>query len=133
MKKNRPKKKGLGKKAVAFVIMRVLLSATAFAVDPHAPPPPKLEQMTEMRAKQEQEENSVTRVIQQPMMLQTQQVCTPVEQTRQRIRDLADNKETKSVNVEGSFGDNTIESSSGATVNQIVELAMPGNNERNCL
>lgn len=131
MKRNR--KKRMKKKTAAGIIVSLLLSASAMAVDPNAPPPPMLHTITELRMKQEQEENSVIRVIQQPVMLQTEQVCSPVEQARQRIREVGRSEEkfAGTVTVEAGHGEVAIDNNSG-TVNNDVNVQVVNPNERLC-
>lgn len=130
----RPRKRLLKKRTMVILVMRLLLSAAAMAVDPNAPPPPKLSQITEMRARQESEENSVQRIIAPPMVLQTQQICTPAEQARQRLRDMgaSEEKTPGSVTVEAGHGEVTIESNEG-DINNSVNIQVVNENERNCL
>jgi hypothetical protein len=134
MKMSRSKKRIFRKKTAALLVMRLLLSATAMAVDPNAPPPPRLSQITELRARQESEENSVQRIIAPPMVLQVQQVCTPAEQARQRIKQVGskEEKQAGSVNVEAGHGEVKVESNEG-TIENNVTVQVVNNNDRQCL
>ncbi len=134
-KKSFAKSKKLSKKTLSLLIMRCLISATALAMEPNPHDPTLAGAINQMRQRQEAEENSVIRVIQQPVMLQTMQVCSPAEQARQRLRNLDESKQGLTVNVEGSFGDVSVDNNSdGTTINQVVQPIMPGvTNERSCL
>ncbi|MBI2980701.1 MAG: hypothetical protein HYY44_00030 [Deltaproteobacteria bacterium] len=121
------------RKTAILVLMRLLLSAAALAVEPNPHDPELLNAVSNMRQKQENEEGSVVRVIQQPVVLQTQQVCNPVEQARQRIRELGDgqNKVSGSVTVEAGHGEVNVESNEG-TINSAINVQVVNPNERLC-
>lgn len=133
MKKLKNKRRNSGKKMVVLLIARLLLSATALAMEPNPHEEELLNAIHEMRVKQEGEEGSVQRVIQQPVMLQTQMVCSPVEQARQRMRDLAAVKEKTvgDVTVNAGHGEVTIDGNSG-TIENNVNVQVMNPNERIC-
>ena len=93
-----------------------------------------LNALTNMRLKQEREENNVVRVIQQPSTVRTEQVCSPVEQARQRMRDLGTSKEqvAGTVKVEAGHGDVKIDNNQGQ-VNNSVNVQVVNPNEKSCL
>ena len=116
-----------------LIIARLLLSATALAVEPGVGDPALLDAIHQLRVKQAEEEGSVIRVIQQPVMLQTQQVCSPAEQVRQRMRDLGAVKERTvgDVTVEAGHGEVTVDGNSG-TIDNSVNVQVVNPNERIC-
>lgn len=133
MKDKRNKRRRQSKKTALFLVIRLLLSASAFAVelDPHDAE--MLNAIHEMRTKQENEENTV-RVIQQPITVTTQQGCSPSELARQRIRDLGAKEGTKvgNVTVEAGHGEVTVKDNHGQIDNS-VNVQMVNPDERRCL
>ena len=129
MKRKQPRRNR--RKIGLILAMRILLSATALAVEPGNGDPALLNAIHEMRMKQQAEENnSVVRVIQQPMRAQN---CSPVEQARQRIRDMGakEGKAVGQVNVEAGHGEVKIDGNSG-TVNNAVNVQVVNPNDRTC-
>lgn len=113
--------------------MKLLLAASALALEPNPHNPELQNAVSNMRQRQEVEEGSVVRVIQQPVMLQTQMVCSPVEQARQRMREIDDeqNRIAGSVNVEAGHGEVNVESNEG-TINSAINVQVVNPNERLC-
>ncbi|MBI1908571.1 MAG: hypothetical protein HYS22_00140 [Deltaproteobacteria bacterium] len=106
---------------------------TALAVPPPEKAPSQLDALMAMRQKQEQEEKPL-RII-QPVPLQMENVCSPIQQARQRLRDLPDNDQNKkvgSVDVTAGHGDVAIDSNDGV-VNNSVNVQIVNPNEKNCL
>lgn len=131
MKKSPLKKRRSSRRVAILAVMRVLLSATAFAVEPPHHDQQILETLTQMRMRQEQEEN-VVRIIQQPVVI-SQDACSPSEQARQRIRDLGgkDGKQFGTVSVEAGHGDVSIDGNSGE-INNSVSVQVVAPNDRKC-
>ena len=121
-------------KRLSLLLLTLLLPASVFAVDPPNQDGSLLQVISNMRNKQEGEENSVVRVVQQPVSIRQEQVCSPSEQARQRMRDLgAIRKETiGTVNVEAGHGDVKIDGNSGQ-INNSVNVQVVNPNERKCL
>ncbi len=129
----RPIKKRRSNKAAVLLVMRLLLSATAFAVEPSNQDGSFLHVITNMRNKQESEENSVVRVIQQPVSIRQEQVCSSSEQARQRLKDLGalQKQAAGTVNVEAGHGDVKIDGNSGQ-INNSVNVQVVNQNDRKC-
>lgn len=117
-----------------MLMAHLLVSAAALAAEPNPHDPALADAVSQMRQRQEQEEGSVIRVIQQPVMLQTSQVCSPVEQARQRIKDVGgkEGKAIGTVSVEAGHGEVAIDGNSG-TVDNSVSVQVVNPNERSCL
>ncbi len=125
------KRKKILKKVSALILIRLLLSATAMAVDPPHHDDQTLQTLHEMRMRQEGEENSVVRMIQQPVAIQTN-ICSPVEQARQRIRELkSQQKIAGDVVVEAGHGEVAVDGNNG-TVNNSVNVQVVDTNDRKC-
>lgn len=120
------------KKTLALLIIQLLLSVSTMASEAKSSDPMILERITNMRTRQEAEENNVYRVIQQPITVR-QDVCTPVEQARQRIRDLngPDGEKIGTINVEAGHGEVTIDHNSGE-INNSVNVQAVAPNDRKC-
>ncbi|QQR79609.1 MAG: hypothetical protein IPJ69_09650 [Deltaproteobacteria bacterium] len=119
-------------KTLLSLISLILLSSTLLAVEPDLHDPQMLQAITNMRQRQEGEEGSTVRVIQQPIVTRVEQGCTLSEQARQRIRDLGSEKHTiGNVNVEAGHGEVTIDGNSG-TINNSVNVQVVNNNDRKC-
>ncbi len=118
------------------LLMRLLVSATALAVEPNPQTPELREGLTQMRQRQQAEEGgTVVRMIQQPLVVQTDQACSPAERARQRIRDLggSQTKVSGSVNVEAGHGEVKVDDNHGSINNSVnVQINAPGGNERKC-
>ena len=116
------------KRAAVFLAIKLLLSATAFANNG-----PSAETIARMRNKQEGEENSVVRVVQQPVVVHQDFVCSPVEMARQRIRDLGgkDSREIGSINLEAGHGEVDVEDNHGE-INNSVNVQVVAPNDRKC-
>ena len=96
---------------------------------------PGLQQaLSQMRLKQQDEENStVVRVIQQPMVVQTAD-CSPSELVRQRLRDLggSQTRVAGSINVEAGHGEVRVDDNHGSINNSVnVQVNAPGG-DRKC-
>ena len=114
------------------MIIHIFLSTTAFAVDPPHHDAKMLETLYQMRLKQEGEEN-VVRVIQQPVTVQNDTVCSAAEQARQRIRDLGggDGKKFGTISLEAGHGSVSIDGNSGE-INNSVNVQVIAPNDRKC-
>ena len=119
-------------KSFFFLIAPLFVSAAALAVDPNAPPPPMLNTITEMRVKQEQEENNVMRMIQQPIRI-TNEGCSLSELSRQRMRDLdaSTGEAIGTVTVEAGHQDVTIDNNQGE-INNSVNVQVVNPDDRKC-
>lgn len=116
-----------------IILIILLFSATLMAADPPGKGPSRLEQLTQMRLKQEDEE-SVVRIITQPVQIQQANFCLPVEQARQRIRDLGKSERTFSgdVTVDAGHEEVSIDGNSGDIDNSVnVQIVNPGD-DRQC-
>lgn len=136
MKRKRAKKAGRRwKLKAATLVMRLLVSATALAVEPNPRTPAPREALTQMRQRQQAEESgTVVRMIQQPVVVRTDQICSPSEQARQRIRDLggSQTKVSGSVSVEAGHGEIKVDDNHGSINNSVnVQINAPGN-DRKC-
>ena len=112
----------------------LLISSTALAVEPNPQNPELMNAISQMREKQEAEEGNVQRIIQQPVMLQTMQVCSPAEQARQRIKDVGteEEKQIGTVTVEAGHGEVNVTDNHGE-INNSVNVQVVNQNERSCL
>lgn len=121
----------------ASLLMRLLVSATALALEPNPQTPEIKESLTQMRQKQQAEEGgTVVRVVQQPVAVQTDFACSPSEVARQRIRDLggSQTKVSGSVNVEAGHREVKVQDNHGSINNSVnVQINAPGGNDRKCL
>ena len=115
-----------------LLILLTLFPVAAQAVPPAGEGTSFLEVITNLRMKQQQEETAV-RVV-QPVVLQQEDTCSPVQQIRQRIRDVGgkENRTTGNVNITAGHSDVTIDSNSG-TVDNSVNVQIVNPNERRCL
>ncbi len=120
------------KRTALLLVVRLLLSTSALAVDPPHQDEEILNTLHQMRLRQEEEEN-VVRVIQQPVVTQVRQVCSPVEQARQRLRDLAASKTRNigDVTIEAGHGEVTVDGNSG-TIDNSVNVQVVNPNDRFC-
>lgn len=119
------------KSPLLLIIFLGIAMATQLAAEEEEPD--LTQTINEMRLRAEDEEGAV-RVITQPLTVQEVSHCTPVEQVRQRIRDLRGTKDPLigDVTVEAGHGDITIEDNSGTIDSSVnVQLINPGN-ERKC-
>ncbi|MBI1908555.1 MAG: hypothetical protein HYS22_00060 [Deltaproteobacteria bacterium] len=117
-----------------LVSLELCLVSTAMAAQQTEQGPSLAAVINDMRMKQQAEErNSVVRVI-QPMMTPQRDVCSPIQQARQRLRDLAtkDKKSVGNLNVEAGHGEVKVDGNSG-TVNNSVNVQVVNPNEKNCL
>lgn len=92
-----------------------------------------LERLIQVRMKQEQEEN-VVRVI-QPVALQMSDVCSPVQQARQRLENAGkkgEGEQIGDVKIEAGHKEVKIEGNSG-TVNNSVNVEIVNPNDKRCL
>jgi hypothetical protein len=120
-------------KSVILLLIVMVSSIAAEAANPPGKGPSLLEAVNHMRLRQEGEENNSIRVI-QPASMQLEEACSPVQQSRQRIRDLvkAEGPSGGSVSVEAGHGEINVDNNSG-TVNSSVNVQIVNPNERNCL
>lgn len=130
MRNKKLKRQVRGKRAALILVVRLLLSTTAMAGATSSGPDSGT--LAQMRIKQEGEENSVVRVIQQPVTV-NQNPCTHAEMARQRIRDLGGKDEQKfgTISVEAGHEEVAIDNNSGRIDNSVnVEVVAP--NDRKC-
>ncbi|MBI2066690.1 MAG: hypothetical protein HYW02_06425 [Deltaproteobacteria bacterium] len=125
-------KKKSGRPVLGVIVIKMLLAATAIALDPNPKDPVLLNNLHEARVKQEDHEN-VVRVIQQPIQMMQGNLCQPIEMARQRIRDLGSSKKwgDGTINVEAGHGEINVESNAG-TINNSVNVQMVTQNDRRC-
>lgn len=115
-----------------ILAVRILLSASALAAEPNPHEAELLEAIHQTRMRQEEEENAV-RVIQQPVTVVNDVACSPVEQARQRIRDLGAKDGTKigDVTVEAGHGEVTVNDNHGDINNSVnVQINTPNENRK---
>lgn len=117
---------------VVLVAGALLISSAALAVEPNPHEDELLEAIHQTRMRQEEEENAV-RVIQQPVTVVNDVACSPVEQARQRIRDLGAKDGTKigNVTVEAGHGEVTVNDNHGEINNSVnVQVNTPNENRK---
>lgn len=121
------------KVSTVFTIFMFLTPFSLMAVEPDIHDPALLQAITQMRQKQEGEEGSSVRVIQQPVTMRTEQVCTLSERARQGIRDLggSERKVSGSITVDAGHGDVKIDGNSGQ-INNSVNVQVVNPNDRKC-
>jgi anion-transporting ArsA/GET3 family ATPase len=92
--------------------------------------------ISNFRARQEQEEQRVMRVITAPITQQFVNVCTPEQMTRQRLRDIDNGKKSttsqQSVNLNVGHEGMTINDNKGTVTND-VNVQVVNENENRCL
>lgn len=123
---------------IFFYILLVLILniSPVIAADPAGKGPSRLDAIQQLRMKQQDEENSPIRVIQQPTLQQVQQVCTPAQRMRARLAKVgAKQKEgTGNVTVNAGHGDVSLDKVSGQVDNSVnVQIINPNSNDENCL
>ncbi len=118
-----------------FVLFIALfLSTIAYAANAPQEEPSLLGTLREVRLKQ-QDEESLLRVVSQPFEIQSTSFCLPIEQARQRLRDLERSQKTFSgdVTVMAGHEEVTIEDNNGKIDNSINVQIINPDEERQCL
>lgn len=109
-----------------------VMSTSSQAVEPDLHDTDMLQAITNLRQKQENEENNPVRVIQQPITTRIISECTPSEQARQRLRDLGtEHKRIGVVNIDAGHGEVRIDGNSGQ-INNSVNVEVVNANDRKC-
>ena len=108
------------------------IASTSYAVEPDVHDAGMLQAITNLRQKQEGEENNPVRVIQQPITTRVVSECTPSEQVRQRLRDLgSEHKRVGVLNIDAGHGDVRIDGNTGQ-INNSVNVEVVNANDRKC-
>lgn len=133
MKKLNRKKGRFALRASTVILLRLLVAASALAVEPPHQDPELLQALHDTRLKQEDEEGKVVRVIQQPVAVSNDVACSPAEMARQRLRDLGlkEGKNFGAVNVAAGHTEVKVDNNSGQ-VNNSVNVQVVAPNDRKC-
>ena len=121
------------REVIVFFIVLLLFSSTVLAVEPPGKEPIVLDDIRQVRMKQENHE-SVVRIIPQPVQMYQKTFCSPVERARARVRELGNTQGSEgSINITAGHGEINVESNQG-TINSDITVQVVNNNEQqDCL